>query len=98
MRPRMPVHTPSLPPLSEVGDDTEWVFGVRPCISQIQAAAAQLEKESDVVYISGTGSGKTLTFWMSTLYDKNTNSRTILVTCHSLEHFGETNNRYPEQS
>ncbi|KIJ37774.1 hypothetical protein M422DRAFT_177396, partial [Sphaerobolus stellatus SS14] len=50
----------------------------RPCISQIQAATAQLEKGSDVVYISGTGSGKILTFWMRMLYDKK--SITILVT------------------
>ncbi|KIJ23948.1 hypothetical protein M422DRAFT_195320 [Sphaerobolus stellatus SS14] len=72
------VNTPSLPAFSQIRDDTERVFGVRPCISQIQAATAQLEKESDVVYISGTGSEKTLTFWMPMLYEKN--SITILVT------------------
>ncbi|KIJ48810.1 hypothetical protein M422DRAFT_161925, partial [Sphaerobolus stellatus SS14] len=48
----------------------------------IQAAAAQLEKESDVVYISGTKSGKTLTFWMPMLYEKK--SITILVTAPNI--------------
>ncbi|KIJ37808.1 hypothetical protein M422DRAFT_87125, partial [Sphaerobolus stellatus SS14] len=53
---------------SQIHDDTKRAFRIRPCISQTQAAAAQLEKESDVVYISGTGSGKTLTFWIPMLY------------------------------
>ncbi|KIJ50784.1 hypothetical protein M422DRAFT_89413, partial [Sphaerobolus stellatus SS14] len=65
------------PMFSQIRDDTERAFGIRPCISQIQAAAAQLEKESDVVYISGTGSGKNLTFWIPMLYEKK--SITILV-------------------
>ncbi|KIJ45973.1 hypothetical protein M422DRAFT_80712, partial [Sphaerobolus stellatus SS14] len=62
------VDTSSFPMFSQSRDDMERAFGIRPCISQIQAAAVQLEKESDVVYISGTGSGKTLMFWMPMLY------------------------------
>ena len=69
---------PSLPPFCQIRDDTLRVFKVQPCIRQIEAAAAQLEKESDVVYISGTGSGKILTFWMPMLYEEG--SITILVT------------------
>ncbi|KIJ27530.1 hypothetical protein M422DRAFT_271266 [Sphaerobolus stellatus SS14] len=72
------VAAPSLPTFSQIRDDTHRVFSVRPCISQIQATAAQLEQDSDVVYISGTGSGKTLTFWMPMLYEEG--SITILVT------------------
>ena len=41
-------------------------------------AAAQLERRNDVVYISGTGSGKTLTFWMPMLFEAD--SITIHVT------------------
>ncbi|KIJ50792.1 hypothetical protein M422DRAFT_99776, partial [Sphaerobolus stellatus SS14] len=69
---------PPFPMFSQIRDDIERAFGIRLCISQIQAAAAQLEKESDVVYLSGTGSGKTLMFWMPMLYEKK--SITILVT------------------
>ncbi|KIJ30160.1 hypothetical protein M422DRAFT_268298 [Sphaerobolus stellatus SS14] len=70
--------TPYFPMFSQIRDDTaERAFGIRPCISQIRAAAARLGKESDVVYISGTGSGKTLTFWMPMLYEKK--SITILA-------------------
>ncbi|KAF8584046.1 hypothetical protein K439DRAFT_1347108, partial [Ramaria rubella] len=42
-----------------------------PCIGQIKATVAQLEKKTDVVYISGMGSGKTLTFWMLLIYKKD---------------------------
>ncbi|KIJ42608.1 hypothetical protein M422DRAFT_229182 [Sphaerobolus stellatus SS14] len=68
----------SLPTYTEIRDVTHASFGIRPCISQIQAAAAQLEKKSGVVYISGTGSGKTLTFWMPMLFEEE--SITIHVT------------------
>ena len=60
-------------------------FGIKPCVSQIQVAAAQLECNSDVVYIAGTGSGKTLTFWMPMLFEND--SITIHVT--SLNILGE---------
>ncbi|KAF8575767.1 hypothetical protein K439DRAFT_1369012 [Ramaria rubella] len=49
-----------------------------PCEGQIKATVAQLGKKSDVVFISRTGSGKTLTFWMPMIYKKE--SIAILVT------------------
>ncbi|KIJ35148.1 hypothetical protein M422DRAFT_181151 [Sphaerobolus stellatus SS14] len=70
--------TASFPTYTEIRDVTHTAFGIKPCISQIQAAAAQIEKKSDVIYISGTGSGKTLTFWMPMLFE--TDSITIHVT------------------
>ncbi|KAF8574956.1 hypothetical protein K439DRAFT_1318218, partial [Ramaria rubella] len=48
-----------------------------PCLGQVKAALAQLDKNSDVVYISGMGSGKTLTCWMPMVYEMG--SITILV-------------------
>ncbi|KAG2059872.1 hypothetical protein BDR06DRAFT_844982, partial [Suillus hirtellus] len=38
-------------------------FGFVPCNWQVQSAQAQL-KQRDVVTLSPTGSGKTLTFWI----------------------------------
>jgi superfamily II DNA/RNA helicase len=50
-----------------IQSDVERIFGVRPCLSQIHAARAQLKQNTDILYISGTGSGKTLTFWIPML-------------------------------
>ena len=72
------VAAPSLPTFCQIRDDMLRVFNVQLCISQIEAAVVQLEQESDVVYISGTGPGKTLTFRMPILYEEG--SITILVT------------------
>jgi len=44
----------------------------------MKAVQAQLSRKTDVIYISGTGSGKTLTFWLPMLYEKE--SISILVT------------------
>ena len=68
----------ALPSVQQTQEDTQQVFGITPCIGQITAALAQLEKKTDVVFISGTGSGKTLTFWIPMIYEKD--SITILVT------------------
>ncbi|KAI0674174.1 P-loop containing nucleoside triphosphate hydrolase protein [Trametes maxima] len=43
-------------------------FGRRPCLWQCNIVLALLQKSRDVVCISGTGSGKTLTFWMPLLF------------------------------
>ncbi|KIJ48232.1 hypothetical protein M422DRAFT_162884 [Sphaerobolus stellatus SS14] len=48
------------------------------CIGQLKAACAQIEKRSDVIFISNTGSGKTLTFWIPMLYEED--YITILIT------------------
>jgi superfamily II DNA or RNA helicase len=52
-------------------------FGFVPCNWQVQAAQAQL-KQRDVVTLSPTGSGKTLTFWIPLLF--NNGGITILIT------------------
>ncbi|KAF8577599.1 hypothetical protein K439DRAFT_1314501, partial [Ramaria rubella] len=49
-----------------------------PCIGQIKASVAQLENQTDVIYISGMGSSKTLTFWIPMIYEKD--SITVLIT------------------
>ena len=67
-----------VPSITEIREATTRAFGITPCIGQAKAALAQLENKSDVVYISGTGSGKTLTFWIPMLYE--TESITVLVT------------------
>ncbi|KAG1815090.1 uncharacterized protein BJ212DRAFT_1217588, partial [Suillus subaureus] len=48
-----------------------------PCNWQVQSAQAQLKKR-DVVTLSPTGSGKTLTFWIPLLF--NDGGITILIT------------------
>ena len=67
-----------LPSADQIRADTEIFFGMRPCVGQIKAIIAQLEKTTELVFISGTGSGKTLTFWIPMIYE--TTSITILVT------------------
>ncbi|KAG1785764.1 P-loop containing nucleoside triphosphate hydrolase protein [Suillus plorans] len=52
-------------------------FGFVPCNWQVQSAQAQLKKR-DVVTLSPTGSGKTLTFWIPLLF--NDGGITILIT------------------
>ncbi|KAI0052949.1 P-loop containing nucleoside triphosphate hydrolase protein, partial [Auriscalpium vulgare] len=57
-----------LPSLSNIRDKTTQVFGKRPCLWQLKAVEGILKGDRDVVCISGTGSGKTLTFWMPLLF------------------------------
>ncbi|KAI1787586.1 P-loop containing nucleoside triphosphate hydrolase protein [Ganoderma leucocontextum] len=58
----------ALPTLGEIRARTQEKFGRRPCLWQCKATLAQLRGEKDVVCISSTGSGKTLTFWMPLLF------------------------------
>jgi len=71
----MPEMTPAaeavIPPLSEIRQCTEDLLGHRPCIWQVKAVEAILKHDQDVVCIAGTGSGKTLTFWMPLLFREN---------------------------
>jgi superfamily II DNA helicase RecQ len=68
----------SVPSFEQIRSDTERIFGIRPCVGQVNAAIAQLHNKTDIVFISGTGSGKTLTFWIPMIYEHQ--SITILVT------------------
>ena len=74
-----PARRPSnLPTLEEIWKKTQEVFGTWPCLWQSKVAEAFLCREQDIVCIAGTGKGKTLTFWMPLLFDKN--SIQIVVT------------------
>ncbi|KAJ7318786.1 hypothetical protein DFH08DRAFT_891923 [Mycena albidolilacea] len=43
-------------------------LGYVPCFWQIQVVEAILKRDGDVVYVSATGSGKTLPFWLPLLF------------------------------
>ncbi len=58
----------TVPTISEVRQKTIEKFGRRPCLWQCEVAIAILKGEQDIVCISATGSGKTLTFWMPLLF------------------------------
>ncbi|PIL23292.1 transporter [Ganoderma sinense ZZ0214-1] len=59
---------PEVPSLREITEKTEELLGRRPCVWQSKVAQAVLRGEKDIVCISGTGSGKTLTFWIPLLF------------------------------
>lgn len=48
-------------------EKTESAFSVRPCLWQTKVSLAVLKGEKNVCCIAGTGSGKTMTFWMPLL-------------------------------
>ncbi|KAG1811372.1 P-loop containing nucleoside triphosphate hydrolase protein, partial [Suillus subaureus] len=58
----------SMPLVSEICNRTLQVFGQRPCLWQVEVTQAVLRCDQDVVSISATGSGKTMTFWMPLLF------------------------------
>ena len=57
-----------IPSLDEIRDKSLQVLGRRPCLWQCRVAQAQLRGDRDIVCISATGSGKTLTFWIPLLF------------------------------
>ncbi|KAI9066924.1 P-loop containing nucleoside triphosphate hydrolase protein [Trametes sanguinea] len=77
------------PTLDEVRQKTIDSFGRRPCLWQCESALAQLRGGRDIVCISGTGSGKTLTFWMPLLF----NEQGIQVVITPLNVLGNQNKR-----
>jgi len=54
--------------LSEIRDQVESLFGRCPCLWQLRVVQAILKNDKDIVSVSATGSGKTLTFWMPLLF------------------------------
>ena len=50
---------------TDVLNKAEQMFGFRLCILQIKITMTILHWEEDIVNISGTGSGKTLPFWVA---------------------------------
>ena len=57
-----------VPSVAQITARTLEVLGRSPCLWQCQVAQAQLRGDKDIVCISGTGSGKTLTFWIPLLF------------------------------
>ena len=57
-------------------------LGKRPCWFQIQVAQALYMKQKDVIGISATGSGKTLSFWIPLIMalEEGHDKMTIVVT------------------
>lgn len=69
----MTTHAPSketVPTLEIIRKETEKQLGRYPCLWQAQVTQALLQGNKDVVVKSGTGSGKTLTFWMPLLFSR----------------------------
>ncbi|KAI0688583.1 P-loop containing nucleoside triphosphate hydrolase protein [Cerioporus squamosus] len=60
--------TVALPSIAELQQKTLEKFGCTPCRWQCDVALALLAGKQDVICISGTGSGKTLPFWMPLLF------------------------------
>ncbi|KAJ3473861.1 hypothetical protein NLI96_g12785 [Meripilus lineatus] len=58
----------AIPKLSEIKKKAEEVFERTPCLWQLKVAETILERKQDVVCVAGTGSGKTLTFWLPLLF------------------------------
>lgn len=57
-----------VPAYSTIRAKTQEILGRRPCYWQIQVAAAILRGDKDVVCVSATRTGKTLTFWMPLIF------------------------------
>jgi superfamily II DNA helicase RecQ len=78
MMPWHPRTAVDIPSHAQIHTATLAAFSITLCIGQIKAGIFQMQKKSDVVLISGMGSGKTLTFWIPMLYEPQ--SITVLVT------------------
>ncbi|EPQ50065.1 P-loop containing nucleoside triphosphate hydrolase protein, partial [Gloeophyllum trabeum ATCC 11539] len=85
---------PSVPSLTDIRTRVREKFGQRPCLWQLQAVQAILRRDKDVVCIAGTGSGKTLTFWMPLLFRPDG----IQIVVTPLNILGEQNTRELQQN
>ncbi|KIK17761.1 hypothetical protein PISMIDRAFT_34235, partial [Pisolithus microcarpus 441] len=59
------------PSLSNIRTYTQQFFSVWPCLWQLKVAKTILKGDKDIICITGTGMGKTLTFWMPLLFREN---------------------------
>ncbi|KAI0258778.1 P-loop containing nucleoside triphosphate hydrolase protein, partial [Gloeopeniophorella convolvens] len=59
---------PDVPSLEDIQAKTRDRFSCNPCSWQVKAVQEILKNDHDVICIAGTGSGKTLTFWMPLLF------------------------------
>ncbi len=60
-----------------IQSETFRCWSIHPCGWQVEVSRWLLERQSNLIMISGTGSGKTLTFWMPMLYET---AITIIIT------------------
>ncbi|KAJ7078050.1 P-loop containing nucleoside triphosphate hydrolase protein [Mycena belliarum] len=63
-----PASTSPKPTALEIRARAVQHLGYQPCLWQIRVVEAILKRDSDVVCIAATGSGKTLTFWLPLLF------------------------------
>ena len=57
-----------IPSIIEIRQKTIQLLGYRSCLWQIRVVEASLKHDKDIISITVTGSGKTLTFWMPLLF------------------------------
>jgi len=57
-----------IPSFEQIQKQTNEVFGVHPCLWQLQIIQSILQQKNDVMSIAGTGMGKTLVFWIPILF------------------------------
>ena len=58
----------NLPSLDDIRRKTLEILGYRPCLWQCKVVNALLQWDKDIISITSTGSGKTMTFWMPLLF------------------------------
>lgn len=62
---------PCVPSIAEIRERAYEVFGKRLCLWQVRVVQAILRGDRDIISIAGTGSGKTITFWVALLFRPN---------------------------
>ena len=63
-----PRRNAAVPSVEDIRKETQRRLGRYPCLWQARATQEILRGEKDVICVSPTGSGKTLTFWMPLLF------------------------------
>lgn len=67
-----------VPSIAEIRQRAYEVFGKRLCLWQVRVVQAIIRGDRDIISIAGTGSGKTITFWVALLFRPN--SIQVIVT------------------